>query len=49
MGYFQVKYNSRVVIYEHKMFIRLATEEGGVDRWRKAIRSRRILQCDQML
>ena len=25
MGYFSVKYDSRVVIYEHKMFIRLAT------------------------
>ena len=26
MGYFQVRYDSRVVIYECKMFIRLATE-----------------------
>ena len=26
MGYFPVRYDSRVVIYEHKMFIRLATE-----------------------
>ena len=25
LGYFQVRYNSRVVIYERKMFIRLAT------------------------
>ena len=25
MGYFPVRYDSRVVIYEHKMFIRLAT------------------------
>ena len=25
MGYFQVRYNSRVVIYEHRGFIRLAT------------------------
>ena len=25
MGYFPVRYNSRVVIYERKMFIRLAT------------------------
>ena len=25
MGYFRVRYNSRVVIYERKMFIRLAT------------------------
>ena len=25
MGYFPVRYESRVVIYEHKMFIRLAT------------------------
>ena len=24
MGYFQVRYDSRVVIYEYKMFIRLA-------------------------
>ena len=26
MGYFQVRYDSRVVIYEHKMCIRLATD-----------------------
>ena len=26
MGYFSVRYDSRVVIYERKMFIRLATE-----------------------
>ena len=26
MGYFQVRYNSRVVIYDCKMFIRLATD-----------------------
>ena len=26
MGYFPVRYDSRVVIYEHKMFIRFATE-----------------------
>ena len=25
MGYFQVRYDSRVVIYERKMLIRLAT------------------------
>ena len=25
MGYFQVRYDSRVVIYERKLFIRLAT------------------------
>ena len=25
MGYFPVRYDSRVVIYKHKMFIRLAT------------------------
>ena len=25
MGYFQVRYASRVIIYERKMFIRLAT------------------------
>ena len=29
MGYFPVRYNSRVVIYERKMFIRLATEVGN--------------------
>ena len=28
MGYFPVRYDSRVVIYEHKMFIRLATGPG---------------------
>ena len=27
MGYFQVSYDSRVVNYDHKMFIRLATAE----------------------
>ena len=27
MGYFPVTYDSRVVIYERKMFIRLATEK----------------------
>ena len=26
MGYFQVRYDSRVVNYDHKLFIRLATE-----------------------
>ena len=26
MGYFPVRYDSRVVIYEHKMFKRLATD-----------------------
>ena len=26
MGYFPVRYESRVVIYERKMFIRLATD-----------------------
>ena len=28
MGYFLVRYDSRVVIYERKMFIRLATDDG---------------------
>ena len=28
MGYFPVRYYSRVVIYERKMFIRLATDVG---------------------
>ena len=27
MGYFPIRYDSRVVIYERKMFIRLATGE----------------------
>ena len=26
MEYFVVRYDSRVIIYEHKMFIRLATD-----------------------
>ena len=26
MGYFKVRYDSRVVIYKRKMFIRLATD-----------------------
>ena len=29
MGYFPVRYDSRVVIYERKMFIRLATGHTG--------------------
>ena len=29
MGYFPVRYDPRVVIYERKMFIRLATEVRG--------------------
>ena len=29
MGYFQVRYDSRVVIYEHKMFIRLDTDQSA--------------------
>ena len=28
MGYFQVRFNSRVVIYDHRGFIRLATDAG---------------------
>ena len=28
MGYFPVRYDSRVVIYDRKMFIRLATDRG---------------------
>ena len=27
MGYFQVRYNSRVVNYDHRGFIRLATDD----------------------
>ena len=30
MGCFQVRYDSRVVIYERKLFIRSATEEAKV-------------------
>ena len=30
MGYFQVRYDSRVVIYDRRAFIRLATEEDPV-------------------
>ena len=30
MGYFPVRYNSRVVNYEHRGFIRLETEEGSI-------------------
>ena len=29
MGYFQVRYDSRVVNYDHRGFIRLATEIGS--------------------
>ena len=29
MGYFQVRYNCRVVIYDRRGFIRLATGKGG--------------------
>ena len=31
MGYFSVRYDSRVVIYKHKMFIRLATENQPIN------------------
>ena len=31
MGYFPVRYDSRVVIYERKMFIRLATEWPNIE------------------
>ena len=30
MGYFQVRYDSRVLIYERKMFIRLATGANAI-------------------
>ena len=30
MGYFKVRYDSRVVIYERKMFIRLATGRADI-------------------
>ena len=33
MGSFQVRYDSRVIIYERKLFIRLATE--NTDNWMK--------------
>ena len=29
MGYFQVRYDSRVVNYDHRGFITLATEQNG--------------------
>ena len=35
MGYFQVRYDSGVVIYDHRGFIRLATGPGPIS----------ILQC----
>ena len=31
MGYFPVRYDLRVVIYERKMFIRLATDVNGLN------------------
>ena len=37
MGCFQVRYNSRVVIYKHKLFIRLAT--GDRDRPKSILRT----------
>ena len=30
MGYFQVRYNSRVIIYDCRGFIRLATDYNGI-------------------
>ena len=30
MGYFQVRYDSRVINYDHKLFIRLATAFTGI-------------------
>ena len=36
MEYFQVRYDSRVVIYERKMFIRLATGHTGPHEYQKA-------------
>ena len=39
MEYFQVRYDSRVVIYDRKLFIRLAT---GVD-------SKVVISCDTNL
>ena len=37
MGYFQVRYASRVVIYERKMFIRLDSEVDVIKFfWRKS-------------
>ena len=32
MGYFPVRYDSRVVIYERKMFIRLATGDNVISK-----------------
>ena len=39
MGYFQVRYDSRVVIYDHKLFIRLTTDRNRLrpnvkEKWR---------------
>ena len=39
MGYFPVWYDSRVVIYERKMFIRLATGSGKT-RWVQGVQDR---------
>ena len=39
MGYFPVRYNSRVVIYERKIFIRLATESCGCGSVGRAVAS----------
>ena len=37
MGYFQVTYEARVVIYERKMFIRLATGVDVINKFKNSI------------
>ena len=37
MGYFPIRYDSRVVIYERKMFIRLATGFTEAVEWFKKL------------
>ena len=53
MGYFPVRYDSRVVIYENKMFIRLATElpclsAGLTIRWSVPARPESLLHTVQV-
>ena len=54
MGYFPVRYDSRVVIYEHKMFIRLATGPGlaamaGRCRRRRNGIQRKLNLCEKII
>ena len=45
MGYFPVRYDSRVVIYERKMFIRLATEQAMMVDGRRSLICGGIKYC----